>query len=65
MIDLATQDELGLVLACPAQKREQLRSGTWATIRYARKTGVKMFVIFPDGTWIVHGAFLSERENGS
>lgn len=39
-----------LMLATPAEKVEQLRSGTWATIRFARKLGIKLHVIYPDGT---------------
>ena len=35
-----------IVLAAPATKHEVLRSGTWATIRYARKYG-KECVVFP------------------
>ena len=30
-------DSCDVLLACPSEKTEQLRSGTWATIRYARK----------------------------
>ena len=35
-----------IVLAAPATQHEVLRSGTWATIRYARKYG-KECVVFP------------------
>lgn len=35
------------MLACPRQREEVLRSGTWATIRYSRKAGVKLEVIAP------------------
>ena len=31
-------------------QNEILRSGTWATIRYARKKSKKVMLIFPDGT---------------
>ena len=30
-------DECGILIACPKTNTEQKRSGTWATIRYARK----------------------------
>jgi len=43
-------DETGLLLAFPSTKKEILRSGTWATIRYAKKTNKKVIIIFPDGT---------------
>lgn len=37
------------MLATPGEFEEQLRSGTWATIRYARRIGRKMTIVFPDG----------------
>jgi hypothetical protein len=39
-------EEADIVVACPRQKVEVLRSGTWATIRRARKAG-KLEIIFP------------------
>ena len=35
-------DEL---IACPQSSQEVLRSGTWATIRYAKKSGKKVHII--------------------
>jgi len=42
-------DETDFLLATPGEKEEQLRSGTWATIRYARKKGKQVVIIYPDG----------------
>ena len=42
-------DAVELIVAIPAGP-EITRSGTWATIRYARKTGIPIYVINPDGT---------------
>lgn len=42
-------DWVQLMVACPGENDEVLRSGTWATIRYAEKVGRELFVIFPDG----------------
>lgn len=38
-----------LILACP-RGAETLRSGTWATIRLARKQEVPVRIIWPDGS---------------
>jgi len=37
------------MIAAPRQFKEIRISGTWATIRYARKAGRKIFIIFRDG----------------
>jgi hypothetical protein len=37
-----------LLIACPKTMHEVLRSGTWATIRYARKVGKKVLIIYPE-----------------
>lgn len=39
-----------LLIACPKEFKEQLRSGTWSTVRRARKVCKKMIIIFPDGS---------------
>jgi len=40
-----------LMIACPKQTNEIKRgSGTWATIRYARKQAVPLVIIWPNGT---------------
>lgn len=40
-------DEL---IAAPGEFEEQLRSGTWSTVRFARKQGHPIHIILPDGT---------------
>ena len=42
-------DAVGHMLACPNTEAEVWRSGTWATIRYARKTGTALTVVYPNG----------------
>ena len=39
-----------LLIATPAETKEKLRSGTWTTIRRARKFGKRILYIWPDGT---------------
>lgn len=36
-----------VLLACPRQRREVRRSGTWATYRYAADCGVTVIVVWP------------------
>ena len=44
-------DAVDVLVATPRGSNEELRSGTWATIRYARKKGtVRVIIIYPDGT---------------
>lgn len=41
-------DATDVLLACPQGPEEQ-RSGTWATIRYARKAGRNVVIFWPNG----------------
>ena len=41
--------ETGELIACP-KCEEYLRSGTWTTVRYARKQRVPIHIIMPDGS---------------
>ncbi len=45
-------DDCEALIACPKSMVEELRSGTWATIRYARKRKKPVHIIWPDGTYI-------------
>lgn len=42
--------EVDVLYACPDNYKELLRSGIWATVRYARKYGKPIIIIYPDGT---------------
>lgn len=42
--------ECDLIIAAPKEDEETLRSGTWATIRRARKTRTNILIIWPNGT---------------
>lgn len=41
--------ESDMLLACPKEYGEVLRSGTWSTVRRAIKFGVPYILIFPNG----------------
>lgn len=43
-------DRCTVLVACPRTAAEQRRSGTWATIRYARKVQRILVLINPDGS---------------
>ena len=48
-------DDGHILIAAPKGKEEQ-RSGTWATIRYARSRGRKIFLVKPNGKVVVEKA---------
>jgi len=37
------------LLALPGSSQEELRSGTWATVRYAKQMGRMVIIVWPDG----------------
>jgi hypothetical protein len=48
-------DDGKVLLATPQSYQEERRSGTWATIRYARKLDRLVYLIGPDGGVVVLG----------
>lgn len=54
--DIADSGVDGLI-ACPYSALEERRSGTWATVRKARKRGRKVYLVMPSGD-------IDEEENG-
>ena len=38
-----------ILIATPGQREEILHSGTWSTVRYARKKGIPIWKIYPNG----------------
>lgn len=44
-------DNSSMMIACPKEFEEQLRSGTWSTYRYALKNDKKTVIIWPDGSF--------------
>ena len=38
-----------VLIATPFGYHEEQRSGTWSTIRFAKKWGFPVFIVFPDG----------------
>ena len=49
-------DETDILIACPKGAEEIVRSGTWATVRYARKVGKPILVVYPSGRMFYEGA---------
>lgn len=49
-------EETEVLLATPKEPMEALRSGTWATVRYARKLKRNILIILPDGCLRVEGS---------
>jgi predicted Rossmann fold nucleotide-binding protein DprA/Smf involved in DNA uptake len=51
---LARNHEMVMVtdrlVVVPKRQIEEVRSGTWATFRYALKLGRPIYVVWPDGT---------------
>jgi hypothetical protein len=45
-------DDCEALIATPRLMVEELRSGTWSTIRYARKCRKPVHIIWPDGSYI-------------
>jgi hypothetical protein len=45
--DIVNESEF--LIATPRTMHEVLRSGTWATVRYARSTNIDIAIIEPDG----------------
>ena len=43
-------DASDVLWACPGGMEEELRSGTWATIRYARSQNKPVVIFYPDGS---------------
>lgn len=52
----AIVDACDFLIAVPSDSHERKRSGTWATIRYARKQGKRIYLVMPDGTVILDEA---------
>jgi hypothetical protein len=42
-------DSCKLLIACPFENKEIVRSGTWSTIRYARSVNKETIIIYPSG----------------
>ena len=40
-------DVCDVLIACPGEANEVLRSGTWATVRYARKRNKRVILVTP------------------
>jgi hypothetical protein len=50
----AIVDQTEFLIATPGENNEVIRSGTWATVRYAIKQNRDVIIIFPDGSKKLH-----------
>jgi hypothetical protein len=41
-------DSCDTLIACPKSRKRELRSGTWATVRYAEKKKKPLIIIYPE-----------------
>ena len=48
-------NDADVLIACPPTAHELRRSGTWTTIRYARKRSIPIVLLLPDGTVTTEG----------
>ena len=55
-------DECDLLVACPGGDHEELRSGTWACIRYGRKVKRRTIIIWPGGELSIYPEGYNGRE---
>ena len=49
-------EETDCLIGVPASFKEVVRSGTWFTIRRARRAGKKVYIVYPDGKVVEEGA---------
>lgn len=47
-VDIVADSDV--LVATPKDMAEERRSGTWATVRHARREGKRIVVVWPDGT---------------
>lgn len=43
-------DETKVLIACPQKFKNELLSGTWSTVRYAKNTDSLVWIVYPDGS---------------
>lgn len=45
-------DATDILIATPGENEEQVRSGTWSTVRYARSVGKPVHILGVEGEWL-------------
>ena len=55
--------ECSILIACPKESDEVVRSGTWSTVRYARRAKKPIVIVRPDGGFVVEGHCASISSN--
>lgn len=54
-------DACDLLIVAPRLMREERRSGTWQTVRFAERIGHDYLIVWPDGTMETHNEKRGER----
>lgn len=58
-------DTSNIMIACPKEDRMQIRSGTWATVRYATQIGRPIAFVFPLGYVVLPDGWPTEGDEPS
>jgi predicted Rossmann fold nucleotide-binding protein DprA/Smf involved in DNA uptake len=52
------------LIACPQTLKEEIRSGTWTTVRIARRLGRVIWLVYPNGAIVIEDAKGKKMDHG-
>jgi len=53
------------IIACPKGQHEEQRSGTWSTVRFARRCNMPIVILWPDGKYNYEEGIIPLRAEAS
>ena len=56
--------ETELLIAAPGENAERRRSATWSAVRYAKKVGRPILIVYPEGVFKKFRSLPNERRSG-